>query len=84
MPKIVGHDERHTDIVRAIIKVVAEGDPFGATLGIITPVAGFSSGVIALCFAYKVGLLRYASGFAADRVRALARRPRARSWAAAA
>lgn len=68
MPKIVDHDERRTEIVRAIIKVVAEGGLAGATVRSIAREGGFSSGVIAHYFANKDEMVRYAFEFVADRV----------------
>ena len=68
MPKIVDHDERRTDIVRAIIKVVGEGGLAGATVRSIAREGGFSSGVIAHYFANKDEMVRYAFEFVADRV----------------
>lgn len=68
MPKIVDHDQRRTDIVRAIIKVVAEGGLAGATVRSIAREGGFSSGVIAHYFANKDEMVRYAFEFVADRV----------------
>lgn len=68
MPKIVDHDERRTDIVRAIIKVVGEGGLSGATVRSIAREGGFSSGVIAHYFANKDEMVRYAFEFVADRI----------------
>ena len=68
MPKIVDHDERRTEIVRAIMKVVAEGGLAGATVRSIAREGGFSSGVIAHYFANKDEMVRYAFEFVADRV----------------
>ena len=68
MPKIVDHDERRSDIVRAIIKVVGEGGLAGATVRSIAREGGFSSGVIAHYFANKDEMVRYAFEFVADRV----------------
>ena len=68
MPKIVDHDERRTDIVRAIIKVVAEGGLAGATVRSIAREGGFSSGVIAHYFSNKDEMVRYAFEFVADRI----------------
>ena len=68
MPKIVDHDERRTEIVRAIIKVVAGGGLAGATVRSIAREGGFSSGVIAHYFANKDEMVRYAFEFVADRV----------------
>jgi AcrR family transcriptional regulator len=68
MPKIVDHDERRSDIVRAIIKVVGEGGLAGATVRSIAREGGFSSGVIAHYFSNKDEMVRYAFEFVADRV----------------
>lgn len=68
MPKIVDHDERRTEIVRAIIKVVGEGGLSGATVRSIAREGGFSSGVIAHYFTNKDEMVRYAFEYVADRV----------------
>lgn len=68
MPKIVDHDERRAEIVKAIIKVTAEQGLTGATVRNISREGGFSSGVIAHYFANKDEMIRYAFDFVADRV----------------
>lgn len=68
MPKIVDHDERRTEVVKAIIKVVGQGGLAGATVRSIAREGGFSSGVIAHYFANKDEMVRYAFEFVADRV----------------
>ena len=68
MPKIVDHDERRTDVVRAIIKVISESGISGATVRTIAREGGFSSGMIAHYFADKDQMVRYAFEFVADRI----------------
>jgi AcrR family transcriptional regulator len=68
MPKIVDHDERRTEIVRAIVKVIAEAGVSGATVRTISREGGFSSGVIAHYFSNKDEMIRFAFEFVADRV----------------
>ncbi|SKA90539.1 transcriptional regulator, TetR family [Thiothrix eikelboomii] len=68
MPKIVNHDERRMDVVRAIVKVLGKSGLEGATVRNIAREGGFSSGVIAHYFANKDDMVRFAFEFVADRV----------------
>jgi AcrR family transcriptional regulator len=63
MPKIVDHDERRSDVVRAIIKVISENGISGATVRTIAREGGFSSGMITHYFADKDQMVRYAFEF---------------------
>jgi len=68
MPKIVDHDERRTEVVKAIIKVIAASGISGATVRTIAREGGFSSGMIAHYFADKDQMVRFAFEFVADRI----------------
>jgi len=68
MPKIVDHDERRTEVVKAIIKVIAAAGISGATVRTIAREGGFSSGMIAHYFTDKDQMVRFAFEFVADRI----------------
>ncbi|MEM1142924.1 MAG: TetR family transcriptional regulator C-terminal domain-containing protein [Pseudomonadota bacterium] len=66
MPKIVDHDQRRAEIVRIIIKVIAEDGLNNATVRTISRRGGFSSGVISHYFTNKDEMIRFAFDAVAD------------------
>ncbi|CDN58390.1 TetR family transcriptional regulator C-terminal domain-containing protein [Neorhizobium galegae] len=66
MPKIVDHDQRRTEIVRLIIKVISEHGLNGTTVRTISRAGGFSSGVLSHYFSDKDEMIKFAFEGVAD------------------
>lgn len=60
MPKIVDHDQRRAEIVRVIIRVIAEHGLNGTTVRTISRTGGFSSGVLSHYFSDKDEMIKFA------------------------
>lgn len=68
MPKIVDHNQRRAEIVRVIIKVIAEEGLSGTTVRSISRAGGFSSGVLSHYFSDKDDMIKFAFGGVADMI----------------
>ncbi|MEB7502896.1 TetR/AcrR family transcriptional regulator [Arthrobacter koreensis] len=70
MPKVVDHEARRVDLVRATWRIVAREGLARATMRSIAEEAGFANGALKPYFASKSDLLAYAFGYVFDQTNA--------------
>lgn len=68
MPKIVDHDQRRSEIVRVIIRVISEEGLSGTTVRSISRAGGFSSGVLSHYFSDKDEMIKFAFAAVSDMI----------------
>lgn len=70
MPKVVDHDQRRVELVRATWRIIARDGLDRATMRSIAAEAGFANGALKPYFASKSELLTYAFGYVFDQTNA--------------
>ena len=70
MPKVVDHDERRQDFIKAAYKTILESGLANTTVRAVAKKAGYTTGALVHYFGDKDELIRLALDYSGEQVRA--------------